>query len=228
MNTEKKSEWLNVKNILVALVGIIVMYFIVTTLVDLRFQALEIATKVRISDQEALLDKIAEITARNGADSVTESIIKDCSVTERIQFDTLLGHLNNGLDKTELVELERLFGRCGRFFSDRKSVMVSRLSREVEIYSDYVDQLSTITGHSQTTSFPVGEWEALAKAERKQAEYSVELVRLQDAIISTLLLGKNAESEEINEILKQVQEVQTNLYEAKKATIDITNSLSSL
>ena len=58
-------------------------------------------------------------------------------VMTKVSFDDLLGRLNDGLSRTQLVELERLFGRCGSFTSDRKSVMVSRLAREIEIYENY-------------------------------------------------------------------------------------------
>ena len=113
--------------------GIALVYFVVSAVVNERLADLQLETKVLISDQETLMVSVAEITARNGADAVTENIIRDCSPTERIRFDELLGSLDRGLYRAELVELERLFGRCGNFFAQRKSVMVSRLQREVEL-----------------------------------------------------------------------------------------------
>lgn len=228
MYTEGKSVWLNGRNLLMVLVGVLVMFITVNALVDSRFQALELSTRAQISDQETLLVKIAEITARNGADEVTESIVRDCSVDERIDFDKLLSRLNSGLSKLELSELERLFGRCGSFFSERKLVMSSRFSREVEIYEDYVNQLSIITGESEQENFPVEEWKKLATEESKQGEYSVDLVRLQGTIINTLLAGNASNSDEILEILNEVKEVQENLSLAKMNSSKIKEGLISL
>ena len=140
------------------LAGIALVYFIVSAAVNERLSDLQLETKILISEQETLLASIAEITARNGADKVTEQIIVDCSTTERIRFDELLGSLNRGLNRSELTELERLFGRCGNFFSQRKSVMVSRFQREVEIYETFVLQLSSLSGNDEIGPHNVSGW----------------------------------------------------------------------
>ena len=90
-----------------------------------KLEDLKSTLEVQITEQRALLSTIAETTARNGADEVTERVITDCALDERAQFDELLGKLDTGLNRTELVILERLFGRCGSFYSERKSVMVA-------------------------------------------------------------------------------------------------------
>lgn len=204
------------------------MFWLVSTLVDSRFQELELSTRVKIADQETLLVAIAETTARNGADAVTESIVRDCTVDERDKFDSLLSRLNDGLPHTQLVELERLFGRCGSFFSERKSVMVSRMTREIEIYEDFVDQLSAITDESQLTKFNVSAWHTLAEQEQKQSELFAQLVHLQDQIITNLLEGKAPSSTEIVEILVEVKNVQESLLIAKQQSSVIRADLLSL
>lgn len=211
MDTNQKHALINSKNLLILLLGIGALYILVTTLVDNRFQEIEAHTRDQVSKQQSLLAVIAETTARNGADAVTESIVRDCAVTERFEFDSLLGRLDQGLSRTELVELERLFGRCASFSSDRKSVMVSRFSREIDIYEDYVKQLNVITGNDNSQVFAVASWQTLSEKEQQKSELYAELVKLQDEIITTLLAGKSANSPEITSILQQVNEVREGL-----------------
>jgi predicted DNA-binding transcriptional regulator len=180
-----------------------------------------------ISEQQAVLATIAETTARNGADSITEQIIKDCSLSERSTFDTLLGSLDNGLTQTELVELERLFGRCGGFYSERKSVMVSRLAREIEVYETYVEHLETLLDADVANEFQISLWNKLAEEEQKQSELFSQLVIKQDQIISTLLDGKSASSEEIEQILREVNEIQGTLVVTNKQVAKVRAELTS-
>ena len=210
MNTQTQSKF-NLKVVGAFLLGVALVYFLGNMLAENRFQDLELQTRVLISQQEAVLATIAETTARNGADSVTEQIVKDCSVSERSTFDTLLGQLNNGLPQAQLVELERLFGRCGSFYSERKSVMVSRLAREIEVYESYVNQLSTVLGEETAEDFQIPQWNKLAEEEQKQSLLFSQLVTQQDLIINTLLSGKAANSAEITEILREVKEIQETL-----------------
>ncbi|MCA9359798.1 hypothetical protein KC850_02040 [Candidatus Kaiserbacteria bacterium] len=228
MNTLNKTHWLSGKNLVVLLIGMLVMYFGVTTMVDKRFAEFETNTRSQITEQLVLVSAISEATSRNGADAVTESIVKDCSVSERIQFDDLLNNLNNNLNRTQLTELERLFGRCGSFYSERKSVMVARLTREVEILEGYVNQLSVILDKDISSEYSLEDWKKLSEEEKKQSELFANLVVLQDEIISTLLSGKNAQSPEIEEILQQVREVQETLLVANAQASALRTRLISL
>lgn len=203
------------------------VYFLVHTLAENRFQNLESQTRVLISQQQAILATIAETTARNGADSVTERIVRDCSLSERSAFDTLLGDLDSGLSQTELVELERLFGRCGGFYSERKSVMVSRLVREIEVYQTYVNQLQTLLESDVADEFQIPQWNKLAQEEQKQSDLFSQLVTKQDQIISTLLTGKSADSTEIEEILREVNEIQGTLVVTNKQVANTRAELTS-
>ena len=228
MNLSEKSVWMNGKNLLVLLLGIVTMYLIVTSLVDSRFQEIESNTRAEIAEQQVLLAAIAEITARSGADAVTELIVRDCTMEERIDFDDLLGRLNDDLNHAQLVELERLFGRCASFYSERKSVMTARLSREIEIYENYVHQLMVITDDDSAEEYMVEGWQSLAAQERKQSELFSRLVSLQDKIITTLLAGKAADSPEIIAILHEVKEVQETLIVANKQASTVRSSLIPL
>ncbi len=223
-----KSDWLNSKNLTLGLVGMIIAYFSVTNLVESRFGEIELNIRSQIAEQQVLLSTIAEITARNGADAVTESIVRDCAVTERSQFNTLLGSLNNGLSHIQLVELERLFGRCGSFSSDRKSVMVTRLFRETEIYKNYVKQLSIVVQEDVSTTYQVEKWTVLATEERRQSELFRELVALQDRIISSLLDGNVITSPELIGILQEVKEVKDELIFTNQKVTSVRTELIAL
>lgn len=228
MNNSQMKSWLRSRNLILMLLLIGLIYTVVTVIVNTRLQEIEIHTRTLISEQQALLATISEITARNGADSVTESVIKDCSFSERSQFDDLLGQLNKGLTHSKLVDLERLFGRCGSFYSERKSVMVARFAREIEIYEDYVNQLSIITDNDESEEFQVSKWNMLSKEEQDQGRLFAELVRHQDKIISTLIEGYTADSPEIASILQEVSVVQNSLIVSKKNSSDIRSELTSL
>ena len=228
MQENHKTGWITKKNIFVALLGAVLTYMLVTSVVDTRMQAVEQNIRDRLSDQEVLLAAIAETTARNGADAVTERVVQDCSLTERSSFDTLLGRLDKGLSYSELTELERLFGRCGSFYPERKAMMVSRLSRETEIYESYVEQLSTVTGEDHAEEFRVAEWKALATNEQERSELLASLVNLQDQIIATLLNGASATSPEMTPILYEVREAQDTLIVVTKQISDLRTSLVAL
>lgn len=224
----KNNSWINLKNITALTLGVILIYVIVNALVNIRFKELELSARARIADQEKLLVTIAETTTRNGADKVTEAIVIDCSIEDRNQFDSLLDQLNKNLSKPQLVELERLFGRCGGFYSERKSVMVARLSREIEIFVNYVNQLSEISREDQSEKFKVSQWQSLATEEKTQSDEFFRLVNLQDRIIKTLLAGNAADSTQISDILNEVTQVQQNLADAKSKATTIRNELFPL
>lgn len=226
METER-TNILNIKTAVVLVIALLLGYFTATYIVNERLQELELHAELLVSDQEGVLVAIAETTARNGADAITESIIRDCSIDERNNFDELLGDLNSGLTRAELVELERLFGRCGSFFSERKAVMVSRFSREIEVYEAYVQQLEKITG-TESVEAKLPEWQALAAEERKQSDLFTQLVRKQDEIINALLEGNSASSEEVREILREVTEIQETLIVANQQASNLRSSLVNL
>lgn len=228
MNVTQNISLLSLKNIIFFLVIVGLIYLFATSLTNKRFEEIELNTREQISDQQALLAAIAETTARNGADAVTESIVKDCAPAERIKFDTMLGQLDAGLTNSQLVELESLFGRCAAFFSEKKAVMVARLTREIEIYENYVNQLSVIKDKEMSPSFSVEKWQALAAGERKQSELFAELVNLQDQIISALLEGKTANSPEIKEILQRVVDVKETQIVTSKQIANIRSELIPL
>jgi hypothetical protein len=205
----------------------VLLYFALNELATRRIESLSETLRAQIENQEALLMTTAELTARNGADEVTESIVRDCPTKERTQFDRLLGQLNTGLNASELREVERLFWLCGGFTAERKLMMVARLSREIEVYENYVAQLKAITSESAVEVYPVNDWKQLAADEKKQGQLFNELVNLQGKIISTLLEGRNINSDEIVAILTEVKEKQEALLVANKQAGELRSKIVS-
>ena len=212
----------------ILIVFVIVVYLVTQSIANERINNLRSTVQVQISEQQSLIATIAEVTARNGADAVTESIVRDCQADERDRFDSLLSRLNAGLAWSELNELERLFGRCGSFSAQRKSVMVARLAREVELYEKYVEQLVVLSGEDAREEYAVEKWNQLAVEEQNQSELFNELVRMQDEIITTLLAGNSVRSEELQTVLAKTREVQESLLVANKQAQELRGDLISL
>jgi hypothetical protein len=207
----------------VLVVGFLVVHLIVGQLLtDLR-----ITLESQIEEQETLLTDIAMTTARGGADKVTETIIKDCSIVEREEFDQLLGRLDKSLSVRELTALERLFARCGSFYSERKSVMVARLSREVDVYELLVTQYKMLEGDGPAAMYAVEQWRELVLEEERQSVAFARLVGLQGQIIDKLLSGSGPKSDEVQAVLLEVQEQQQALTVASNQAGKIRESLTA-
>ena len=206
----------------------IVAYILIVLIVKEKLEDLHTKIEGSLKDQQVLLATIAEATARNGADEVTETIVRDCSIDERTDFDELLGKLDSGIATSELTTLERLFARCGSFYSQRKAVMVARLSREIEVYSTYVDQLQGISSERTVAEYQVETWKQLSTAEQTQSEQFAKLVTLQESIIGTLLSGKTASSLEIQSILTEVNVTQAALAASHQESATIRTELLPL
>lgn len=229
MNSETlRAALIKYRYLIFVIIVAIFSWIAIDVVIKEKLEDLESTIKLQVSEQESLLATIAETTARNGADEVTESVVKDCSVNERTEFDTLLGKLDRGLSNADLTKLERLYGRCGSFFAERKAVMVSRLEREFEVYEAYLTQLGTISDKNTLESYKLEDWRALVAEEKKQSELFTTLVGDQDRIIKTLLGGKTTDSPEIKEILTDVKATQELLLLANRQAADLRTELVPL
>jgi len=193
-----------------------------------RLETFELSARVQVSDQKTVLNTIAETIARNGADSVTEAIIRDCPVAERLRFDLLLGQLDQQLGSTELRELEQLFSSCASFFADRKALMVARFTREIEVYEGQVNLLDTLTTSNEFDAFQVEQWQELVAYEQTQSDLFTTLVIAQKQIIDALIAGQSASSPPVVEILTGVQETREALVFARAKAAETRASLTSL
>jgi hypothetical protein len=220
---------LSIKKIVLSLaLGVIVVYVTSTYIINKQTRLVKDSVQVLVSEQASVVSTIAEITSRGGADSVAEAIIVDCPSEERTQFDNLLGKLNQGIRVSDLRELDRLFNRCGSFFSDRKAVMVSRLDREVSVLNNYVGLLSEISGVDKSEDYKINKWNDLVEKEKSQSRHFNELVTVQGEIIVSLLNGNTTESEEIASLLAEVSSIQSQLSETVVEASELRSELISL
>lgn len=159
---------------------------------------------VEVLEQEKTLSAIAEITDRNGADAVVEEIILDCSITNRDRFDDFLNRLGS-LTNSELRETETLFDSCGRFYSSRKALMVARMEREYEFYRNLVELLTLADDEITVSQYQVGPWGSLVQLEAKRSDVFARQASIQLNIIRALLDGESVQSENIQDMLSDAQ-----------------------
>jgi hypothetical protein len=203
------------------------VYGVILLIIDSRLASQTELLRVQIEEQRALLTVLAKSAGQNGVSDSAQDIILDCSASQRTEFDDLLGRLDKGLTAGELQKLDSLFGRCGSFFAERKGLMVSRLTREVEVYEVYVEQLQVLESKDILIESKVDTWKQLAEIEQSQSGLLMEMVMLQDKIISTLLEGKSATSPEILAILEKVTQTQKALLETNTEAAEIRAAVTT-
>ena len=214
---------------MLTLLGVVAAAVVIGAIVvSERLESYQSTVQLQIADQTALLTAIAERTARNGADTITESIVQDCEIEQRVRFNDLLGRLDVGLTRSELQEVDQLFAACANIQAQRKAVMVSRLNREIEVLDSYVAQLNSLVAFDQSDTYQLDVWNKLAEHEAVQSKSLKELVVAQKAIIDTLLAGGSADSPEMLTILAGVRETQEALLLATTQATNVRASLTNL
>lgn len=151
---------------------------------------------------KALLD-LAMLTDRNGADQEIESIVLDCSI--RPEYESLLVKLGS-LSARELLTVQSQFENCGFFYSERKSLMVSRI---VHTYSHFTSLIKLRSAFD--TSFELLQleknWKNLVELESKRSELLNEQTLIQQSIITLLIKGKGVNSADIVELVSQANQI---------------------
>jgi len=191
--------------LLLVLIGALLLSMLI---VSQRTQAYQDTVETQLSAQVELLQALAIATSQNRADSATGVRIKDCQPEQRTTFDGLLGRLDSGLQRSELLQLEQLFSACAYVQAERKAVVVAQLDREVAVLASYAEQMSVITSTDAAPDYAIASWERLVEHESAQVTGFDELVIAQKSIIDTLLEGKAADSPEMLAILDTVRETQ--------------------
>lgn len=194
----------NTKILIGSAVFVGIVFFTASYFVEQNKKEVVASVTLAIVEQEKTLSNLAQITDKNGADPVVESIIVDCKLTDRMRFDELLGGLTS-LTQTELKETVNLFDKCADFFAQRKKLMVARMEREYEVYESMVDMLSILDDPITITKFDVAGWKKIVDFEKRRSEIFSARVQIQESIISDLIAGKAPNSKEI---LNQVAEAQ--------------------
>jgi hypothetical protein len=215
------------KRILLVISSFLIVASLIVGLTEYRLKNLRTELTVRIEEQQARLIQTANAAAQNGAGMLAPALINDCPVAERTKFETLLGRLDDGLPPTELFELDRLFGRCGAFYAERKSVIVAQLKREVEVYESYVAQLYTLKTVPTEKKYQLEEWNELVLIESNRAVLLMKLVSLQEAIIGALLEGNTPASESVKAILVEVATTQEALIRSNAEVITVQEVLNT-
>jgi hypothetical protein len=180
------------------------------------------ALKVKIAEQKTTLATLAEVTDRDGADSVVERIIKDCNADNRARFDTQLSRLQS-LTRSELLEVEQLFEACGNFFAERKAVMVARLTRELSVYTSFIDVFKSLRKSEDTSVYTIDGWEELVELEAERSELSSKLVDIQGTIIRELKAGTTVQADSLQSILVEGQRTREALFQVSEK-IDMVRS----
>ena len=166
--------------------------------------------KLYATAQEKTIATLAQTIDQDGADAVVSALIVDCESENRKRFDALLGTLDT-LSRVELQEVDSLFDACGDYFAQRRAVMVARLSREFEVYQDYVSLLEVADKRVSLTEYPVADWSRVVEMEEKRSDLSKELVRIQKDIIVELLKGTPPTAKEIRSKVAEASEVKDTL-----------------
>lgn len=190
--------------ILLACIGCV--FYVSSYYVEQQKEQIVDGLTIEILEHEKTLSTIAEITDRNGADTVVESIIIDCSAENRQRFELLLNNLSS-LSPNELLEVEDLFDGCARFFSSRKAVMVARMEREYEVYKSLVDLLKILDGTIVNEQYNIEAWGQLVSFEKKRSSIFDQQVRVQYEIIKALQNGERVNSEVITTMLTEAQNI---------------------
>lgn len=163
----------------------------------------ETAIHTQLESQEKYMLALAVTTDRNGADAVIQETISDCA--RRDEYETLLGRLAT-LNKQELITVQNLFENCGNFFAERKALMVSKLEREIEIYTHTIELLETLRSNPSAIARH-DEWKQLIEHEKTRSALLTEQFTIQKKIITLLISGMSAQSTGVYTLVQDAQKV---------------------
>lgn len=156
-----------------------------------------------LSLHEKEIVELAQITDRNGADVETAYIISDCP--RRSDYEGYLVRLAS-LSKQELITMQNLFEGCSPFFVEQKQLMVFKLEKELESYTNY---LSLLKSFQDTTEYDsrFKDFTALVTLEKERALLLVDQTNIQGDIINFLISGKSPQGAEVSNLLSEAQQI---------------------
>lgn len=165
----------------------------------------EVETQIR-AELEAIRTIMVDTATRtdnNGADEFISSIITDCS--RRSEFEALLVKLDT-LSPKELITIQTLFESCGDFYPERKALMVAKLERELQSYSNLLTLLSTLTTRD-ISSYKEALWTELVNLEKERSALLSEQYMIQADIIEALIRGERVSGETVQTLVHDGSEV---------------------
>ena len=178
----------------------------------------------KIESERQKLVSMTEIIGKNQVDEVTESLVRDCSLDNRLKFDNLLSRLES-LNASELNEIQLLFDGCAGFFALQKSVMTSRMEREYQAYEDFVNLFVTHGGAKSKDAYKLGAWKELVELQKKRSQLATRLVAVQRNIILALQNGASTESEEIQPMLSKARNINEESFVVNQQAGELRSSL---
>ncbi len=206
--------------ILGILFGVLVVFTTSYLVIEKRLQEYKVVLDGEISAQIKSLGDLAIITGRGASNERADSLVKECKTEERSEFEALLASLNSELNHYELNRLTALFSDCGHVFANRRTSMSLQMQDEFDILKKLVEMRKQIDDFSEE-SINYKKWEELVNNEREISNIFQDMVRVQSDIIQVLLVGKNINSEEVNNLLKEVQEIKSRLNESTEKASSI-------
>jgi hypothetical protein len=166
-------------------------------------QVLEAQIRALLDSKQAYMLSLAEITDRNAADETTQEIVADCP--KRNEYEALLGSLAT-LSPRELIVVQTLSESCSSFYVERKLLMVAKLERELEGYTDLLTLLETLTTHDIDV-YHKKIWEEIVSGENARSTALRDQERIQTEIIAYLISGVSTQSPQVNELVRDAQEI---------------------
>lgn len=207
---------------------LVLIYGIVTKLVQTKTASLQAELSNRIAAQSTKLVTIADATKQNNGNESVAQVVKDCDPVKRKDFDMLLDKLSTSISAPELTKLSGLFYQCGNFYAQQRSMMALILNREVIALQDMVSESLLLSSDNSKNQADVKQWQNIATAETKISTYFTELVDLQGTIITELQAGKTATSPELITVLTEVSKVRGQMVVLSKQVEDYRAALTSI
>ncbi|MCA9363013.1 hypothetical protein KC851_01715 [Candidatus Kaiserbacteria bacterium] len=210
-------ETSNSKNRTIKIIVLIAVIFLtgyvaVNATVNTRLAKLQNEIDKQMTEQRAVIASLIDDTTSNKVVKTGNIIIRDCTLTERVEYESLMSRLNDGLSQSDLTELDNLLGRCGSYQHEQKLLLLAKLEREIDIYENQLDQMVTVVGNQEVVNdYDLALLRDYINSEKDKAGLAGELVKKQDGIIKALRAGNAPNSPEINTILQEVTEIKETL-----------------
>lgn len=203
-------EYLDIKYVAGGMIALGLSFLVASWYVQDQQSAYVAQLKLLTTQQEKTLATLSQLIDKDGADTVVNSLVRDCDADNRTRFDTQLSKLDH-LNAAELQEVDSLFDACGHYYTQRRAVMVARLVREYEVYDDYVVLLKIADKRVDLTEYPVAKWTQLVQYEQERSDLSRKLVQIQGEIITALLNGASPSAPEVRDMVSTASDVKDTL-----------------
>ncbi len=189
-----------------AVLGIIIVFWASSAVVDKRLDNLKNYLDERITAQYTVITELAAVTGRGGSNAQADLIVSQCSQADRDTFETLLAALDRKtLSNSELNSLDTLFSGCGYVYANRRANMVAQLDREVTAVESLSKQRAML-GDFDSNETAVKQWRELVVREQAVRDNFLMLVSLQKQIIGGLKSGLVSDSAELIDLQNDARE----------------------